>query len=408
MIKKLQNYAKLLLTTGVNLQEGQPLFISADIDSKDFVLLLTKEAYDLGAKDVTVNWRWQPLAKERLLRADSTVLENPRSWIPTFYQNHLDENCAFISLISANPEALKGIPVERISLQMLNLNRILEFYHHAIMTSSVTWCVAAVATPLWANLLDYEGTEDEKLALLWDTIFNLCRMEEKDGSLPFKQHLESLKRRRTKLTDYQLKKLHYICPNGTDLWVEMPEQHIWQGGAEVAQTGILFTANIPTEEVYSAPHYLGVNGTVYSTKPLIYHGNTISNFSLTFSEGKVSSYSAEEGEAYLRELLETDEASSYLGEIALVDHYSPISQSGLVYYETLFDENASCHLALGSAYPTCLENGESYNNEELKSRGLNHSLTHVDFMIGHENMSIIGYTKDDIEIPIMENGRLLL
>lgn len=406
--KQLEAYAELLLKTGVNLQNNQPLLISAEVESKDFVIILTEMAYKLGAKDVTVNWRCNSINRARLLQAKEDVLAHPRAWIPEYYKNHLEENCAFISLISANPKALENIPVQRISLQSRAMNETLEFYHRAIMTSSHTWCVAAVATPLWADLLGYEGSLEEKVEQLWNTIFTLCRNQKNNESEPFSTHLGLLEKRRTTLTDLSFTKLHYTASNGTDLWVGLPKNHIWQGGAEYAQNNVLFTANIPTEEVYSAPQFNEVNGVVYATKPLIYHGNTIDEFSLTFKEGKVISYEAKVGEEYLKELLETDEGSSYLGEVALVDHYSPISQSNQIYFETLFDENASCHLALGAAYPTCLKDGERFAKEELKERGLNHSLTHVDFMIGHEDMTIIGVTAEGKEFIIMEKGRLQL
>lgn len=406
--EQLKNYAKLLLTTGVNLQPGQPLLISADVKNQDFVTILVKEAYVAGAKDVTVNWRSQKISRERLLHAHDEALANPAEWISTFYHNQIDTNTAFISLISANPKALAGVPVERITLQSKSLNKALEFYHKAIMTSDVTWCIAAVATPLWADLLGYTGTTAEKVATLWKTIFTLVRMQEDSSVKPFAEHLLELETRRTKLTELQFAYLHYTCPNGTDLRLGLPQHHIWQGGAEPSLKGTVFTANIPTEEVYSAPQYNDVNGIVYSTKPLIYHGNTIDGFSLTFENGKVVAYHAETGEEYLKELLETDEGSSYLGEVALVDHYSPISQTNTVYFETLFDENASCHLALGAAYPTCLQNGDTYSKDELKAHGLNHSLTHVDFMIGHAEMNITGITHDNREVPVMVKGRLML
>ena len=186
----------------------------------------------------------------------------------------------------------------------------------------------------------------------------------------------------------------------------MPEGHLWLGGKESSKKGIIFDANIPTEEVFSAPHYAGANGIVYSTKPLIYDGNRIEDFHITFKDGKVVDYDAKQGREYLTNLIETDENSCYLGEVALVDHYSPISQSNMIFFETLYDENASCHLALGAAYPTCLAHSDGLSQEELHARGLNTSLAHTDFMIGHEKMNIMGTTKDGKEVPIMIEGRL--
>ena len=402
----LKKYAHTLLKYGVNLQEDQTLVISVDVENKDFAVIVTEEAYELGAKEVVLNWRCSPIARQRLLHAKESVLERPANWIPEFYKQYIDDKAAFLSLISANPKALEGIPTNRISLQSRNLNKALSFYHTAIMNSSVTWCVASVPTVLWADLLGYEGTDEEKIEQLWATLLKLCRIEGVEPKDTYRHHMAKLRHRCEALNKLNLKALRYTCENGTDLLLELPEGHIWLGGEESSKDGTIFNANIPTEEVFSAPQYNGVNGIVSSTKPLIYQGNTISDFSFTFKEGKIVEYTAKEGYEVLKELIETDEGSLYLGEVALVDHFSPISQSNQIFYETLFDENASCHLAIGASYPTCLKNSDGLSEEELKERGLNYSLTHVDFMIGHERMNIKGYTRDGQEVDIMIDGRL--
>ena len=402
----LRKYARTLLQYGVNLQQDQTLVVSVDVENKDFAVIVTEEAYELGAKEVVLNWRCSPIARQRLLHANESVLEKPANWIPEFYKQYIDEKAAFLSLVSANPKALEGIPTDRISLQSRNLNKVLSFYHTAIMNSSVTWCVASVPTVLWADLLGYEGTDEEKINQLWETLLKLCRIEGVEPKDTYRHHMAKLRHRCEALNKLDLKALRYTCENGTDLLLELPEGHIWLGGEESSKDGTIFNANIPTEEVFSAPQYNGVNGIVYSTKPLIYHGNTISDFSFTFKEGKIVEYTAKEGYEVLKELVETDEGSHYLGEVALVDHFSPISQSNQIFFETLFDENASCHLAIGASYPTCLKNSDGLSEEELKDRGLNHSLTHVDFMIGHERMNIKGYTRDGQEVDIMIDGRL--
>ncbi len=406
--QRLTAYAEALLKTGVNLQKDQILVINIDVANHEFATVVTKAAYALGAKEVVVNWRCQPIGRERLLHAPDEVLSNPAPWIPEFYQTYVKQGAAFLSLISADPKALAGIPAERIAMQSRNLNKTLKFYHEAIMSSEVTWCVASVATLKWADLLGFTGTDAEKIDQLWETIFTLCRVENvrPDEMLP--NHLERLKIRTSAMNTYNFKSLHYECSNGTDLTIELPEGHIWQGGAEAARNGRIFDANIPTEEVYCAPQYNGVNGTVYSTKPLIYQGNRIEDFHFTFKDGKIVDYDAAIGKDQLKHLIETDEGSAYLGELALVDHYSPISQSDRIYFETLFDENASCHLAIGAAYPTNLKDSDGLSQEELKARGLNTSLTHVDFMIGHAEMNITGVDHEGREIKVMEHGRLLL
>ena len=406
MKENLHQYARLLLQEGVNLQQDQLLVINGDVENKDFVYIVVEEAYALGAKDVHINWRSTITAKSRLTHAKDTVLANPAPWIADMYHHIVDSNACILSLISANPFAYEGVPSEKIALSSRSMSKLTKFYHEAIMDSSLTWCVASVATLTWANLLGYEGDDDEKVNRLWNTIFTLCRMKNVSEDESFSIHLNRLAQRTATLNDLQLVSLHYTCPNGTDLTIALPEGHLWLGGKEASKKGIIFDANIPTEEVFTAPHYAGANGTVYSTKPLIYDGNQIEEFYFTFKDGKVVDYGAKEGKEYLTNLIETDENSCYLGEVALVDHYSPISQSNMIFFETLYDENASCHLALGAAYPTCLENSDGMSQEELRNHGLNTSLAHTDFMIGHEHMTIIGLTKDGKEVPIMIDGRL--
>ena len=406
MKESLHQYARLLLQEGVNLQQDQLLVINGDVENKDFVYIVVEEAYALGAKDVHINWRSTITAKSRLTHAKDTVLSNPAPWIADMYHHIVDSNACILSLISANPFAYEGVPSEKIALSSRSISKLTKFYHEAIMDSSLTWCVASVATLTWANLLGYEGDDNEKVNHLWNTIFTLCRMKNVSEDESFSTHLNRLAQRTATLNDLQLVSLHYTCPNGTDLTIALPEGHLWLGGKEASKKGIIFDANIPTEEVFTAPHYAGANGTVYSTKPLIYDGNQIEEFYFTFKDGKVVDYGAKEGKEYLTNLIETDENSCYLGEVALVDHYSPISQSNMIFFETLYDENASCHLALGAAYPTCLENSDGMSQEELRNHGLNTSLAHTDFMIGHEHMTIIGLTKDGKEVPIMIDGRL--
>lgn len=407
-LKRLEAYAQALLKTGVNLQKNQTLVISVDVENHEFVEIVTAEAYKLGAKEVVVNWRSTPISKLRLLHGAQEVLEQPAPWIPTYYKTYVDEKAAFLSLISANPTAMKGVPSDRMAAQSRALNKALSFYHDAIMDSTLTWCVASVATLRWANLLEFTGTDEEKVDALWSHLFTLCRIEGVSEENSLDKHLGRLKNRTEALNEHQFTELHYTCSNGTDLIVGLPKNHLWQGGAESSKSGVIFDANIPTEEVFSAPQFDNVNGKVYSTKPLIYQGNHIDEFWFEFKNGKIVNYDAKEGKEYLTKLIETDEGSSYLGELALVDHYSPISQSNRIYFETLYDENASCHLAIGAAYPTCLKNSDGLNKEQLKEAGLNYSHSHVDFMIGLENMNIVGTTPDGKKITVMEKGRLLI
>lgn len=405
---KLREYAKLLLQNGINLQKDQTLVINVDVENKDFAHIVTDEAYRMGAYEVVINWRSINSTRQRFLHANEEALTRVESWIPEFYKNYSDRNAAFLSLISANPKALVKADPKRISKQNRALNEALEFYHEAIMGSHLTWCVAAVSSLAWANTMKYKGSDQEKVRDLWFDIFRLCRIMDVPQEEYFTNHLKNLKTRTNALNQLNLQALHYTCSNGTNLIIGLPDDHIWQGGNELSTQGIEFNANIPTEEVFTAPHYRHVNGQVYATKPLIYQGNTIKNFHLIIENGDIVECHAEEGQEILEGIINTDEGSHFLGEVALVDHYSPISQSNKLFYETLFDENASCHLAIGASYPTCIKNNQGQDSEALRHRGMNYSMTHVDFMIGHEDMKIIGIKKNGEEVLIMDKGHLCI
>lgn len=406
--EQLTNYARLLLQEGVNLQKGQTLVINVDVENYTFAELVTKEAYKLQAANVIINWRHTPISKERLLHAPESTLKEVDPWVPAYYKTYIDKKAAFLSLISADPKALQGVDSKRVTLQSSSINTAIPFYHKAIMESAVTWCVAAVASLTWANLLGYTGSDDEKLNSLWQTIFTLCRIDHTEPGQDMSSHLKRLEKRTRALNAVHFIELHYTDAKGSDLHIKLPKNHVWEGGTEASKEGILFNANIPSEEVFTAPDRLGVNGIIHSSKPLIYQGNRIDNFTITFKNGKVVDYQAKEGRDFLTSLFDIDEGSSYLGEVALVDHYSPISQSGHIFYETLFDENASCHLAFGAAYPTCLAESDGLSKEELEARGLNQSMSHVDFMVGSESLSITGIKNDGQTIQIMKEGHLLL
>ena len=273
------------------------------------------------------------------------------------------------------------------------------------MSNRNTWCVVSVPTRGWATKVFPEDTEEAAIEKLWQAIFQTVRIgEDVDTVAQWRQHTEFLQKAAAFLNAQKFVKLHYKNAIGTDLTVELPEGHIWSGGAEKSELGTAFVANMPTEEVFSLPKRDGVNGTVVASKPLNYNGNLIEGFKLVFKDGKVVDYSAEKGGEILKGLLETDAGASYLGEVALVPFDSPISQSGILFYNTLFDENASCHLALGKAYPTCIEGGEHMDSVTLLQHGVNDSLVHEDFMVGTQDLEIIGTTADGREIRIFEQG----
>ena len=267
-----------------------------------------------------------------------------------------------------------------------------------------SWCVVSIPTKDWAKRVFPNVSEDEAVEQLWEAIFNATRINLEDPVKAWENHIENLVEKNKFLNEKNFKSLHYTASNGTDLVVELPEGHIWVSGGGTNAKGTYFVANMPTEEVFTLPLKNGVNGVVYSTKPLNYGGKLIDDFKLTFKDGKVVEYEAKVGQEVLTDLLDIDDGAKYLGEVALVPHSSPISQSNIVYMNTLFDENASCHFAFGKAYPTNIKGGANMSDEELEKHGVNDSLTHVDFMVGSEDMNIIGKTYDGDRIEIFKNG----
>ena len=272
------------------------------------------------------------------------------------------------------------------------------------MGNSNQWCVVSVPTKAWAMRVFPKLREEFAIAEMWKLILKIVRADKENPILEWEKHLAMLKGRMDYLNNKNFKKLIYKNSLGTNLEIELPEGHKWISGGEKSKSGVEFVANIPTEEIFTMPHRDRVNGIVVSSKPLIYGGSVINHFSLTFKDGKVVEYSAQTGEEILGKLLDMDEGARYLGEVALVEYDSPISKSEKVFYNTLFDENASCHLALGGAYPTCISGSENQSEEELKNRGMNNSLTHEDFMIGTADMEIIGVDSEGNETLIMKDG----
>lgn len=315
----------------------------------------------------------------------------------------VENGAAILHVLAENPDLLSGIDSERIGNFYKARGEALKTYRAYQQSDKFSWCLIAVPSAAWAAKVFPDVPESEQVGKLWDAIFHTVSVDQDNPVEAWNKHLEVLEAKSTVLNAKKYKKLHYIAP-GTDLTIELPEGHIWAQGDSINERGHSFVANMPTEEVFTAPLKTGVNGTVHSTKPLSYAGNIVNNFSLTFEEGKVVSFTAEQGYETLERLLNMDEGARYLGEVALVPHQSPISESNILYYNTLFDENASNHLALGSAYAFCLEGGKDMNQEQLIQSGLNTSVTHVDFMIGSGDMDIYGVTADGKEEPVFLKG----
>lgn len=399
----LEKYAELAVKVGVNIQKGQTLVINTTLDSAEFVRLVVKKAYEAGAYNVVVNWSDDQVNRTKYdLAPDEAFTEYPK-WRAKETEELAEQGAAFMSIVSSSPDLLKGVNPERIANFQKAAGTALKTYRQYIQSDKVSWTVIAAPSQKWAEKVFPNESPEKSVQLLWDAIFKATRVDVDDPVKAWKQHDETLHEKVKYLNEKHYKKLHYRAP-GTDLTIELPEKHIWVGAGSVNEKGHDFMANMPTEEVFTVPHKTGVNGIVSSTKPLSYGGNLIDKFTITFENGRIVDVKAEEGEDILKQLIETDEGSHYLGEVALVPHNSPISQSNILFYNTLFDENASNHLAIGSAYAFCIEGGKKMSSEELAENGLNESITHVDFMIGSQDMDIDGITADGQSEPIFRKG----
>ncbi|WP_353095797.1 aminopeptidase [Tissierella praeacuta] len=404
----LNEYAKLCVKVGINIQKDQPLVITAPIEGVDFVRLIAKNAYELGASEVHVNWNDEVLTKLKYENAPMEVFENFPKWYADGLEDYAKKGAGFISISAQDPELLKEIDPKKISANNKSSSMALKEWRKYTMNNINPWCVISIPTKSWAKRVFKDVDENEAVEKLWAAIFNATRMDLEDPIKAWEEHMANLKNKIDLLHEKELKSLHYTSSNGTDLVVELPEGHIWAGGSEVDSKNISFAANIPTEEVFTMPLKTGINGVVYSTKPLNYGGKLIDDFKITFKDGKAIDFEAKVGQETLEDLLNIDEGAKYLGEVALVPFDSPISNSNIVFMNTLFDENASCHFAFGKAYPTNIKGGEKMTDEELEAHGVNNSLTHVDFMVGSKDMNILGETKEGEKIQIFENGNWAL
>ncbi|WP_075619007.1 aminopeptidase [Paenisporosarcina indica] len=401
--EKLTKYAELAVKVGVNIQPGQSLYIAASIDNPEFVRLLTKIAYEVGAKQVFVDWSDDVISRTRYELAPSDSFSEFPAWKVQEREQLAEQGAAFMSVVSSSPDLLKGIESSRIAAFQKAAGTALNKYRQYVQSDKISWTVIAAPSKAWASKVFPELPEEKQVSALWEAIFKAVRADLESPIDAWLKHDETLHEKVHYLNEKKYHKLHYTAP-GTDLTIELPSGHLWCGAGSVNEKGETFMANMPTEEVFTVPLKTGVNGVVSSTKPLSYGGNIIDNFQVTFEAGRIVSVKAEEGQEVLQQLVDTDEGSKYLGEVALVPHESAISQSGLLFYNTLFDENASNHLAIGSAYAFCLEGGKKMSQEELKENGLNQSITHVDFMIGSDQMDIDGIKEDGSKEPIFRGG----
>lgn len=402
--EKLKDYAKLIVKKGINIQEGQPVFITSPIDLAYLVREITKEAYKAGSSEVYTNWTDDELTLLKYENAPMEVFENFPQWAVDRRKDFLDRNAAFISFHAENPSLLKDVDPKKILAASKASNIANKENSQYLMNDINSWCVVSAPVLGWAKEVFPDMEDKEAMDELWEKIFYTTRCDLEDPILEWDKHVENMDRHADFLNEKKFKYLHYTNKKGTDLKVELPKDHIWLSAGSTNAKDTVFIANIPTEEVFTLPLKTGVNGTLYSAKPLSYNGNLIDEMRFEFKDGKVVEYDAKIGREYLTDMFAVDEDGKYLGEVALVPHDSPISNSNIIFKNTLYDENASCHFAFGQAYPTCLENGAKLSREELDEKGVNDSLIHVDFMVGTEDLDIEGITENGEKIAIFKDG----
>lgn len=401
--ENLEKYARLIVETGVSVKKDNTVVLQINVDQAPLARLITKEAYQSGAAEVIVQWTDDVIQKEFLSHAANDRLEQ----IPQYKIDQTDDwvakGASRISVVSSDPEAFAGIDSDRVATFQAASGKALMNLRKATQANKVSWTVVAAAGKQWAAKVFPDLPEEEQVDALWDQIFKTTRVYEEDPILAWEKHDETLAQKAAELNKEQFSALHYTAP-GTDIIIGLPKNHLWEGAGSYNARGEKFMANMPTEEVFTAPDYRRINGYISSTKPLSYAGTTISGMTFTFKDGKVIDFSAEQGQDVLAKLLDTDEGARSLGEVALVPDPSPISRSGIIFYNTLFDENASNHLALGAAYAFSVEGGTEMTDEELAEAGLNRSQTHVDFMVGSDKMNIDGIREDGSTVPVFRNG----
>ena len=400
----LRKYARLAVRKGVNLKKGQGCAIYAQVEQHEFAEMVAEEAYRAGAKWVQVFWQDQAVRKLDLRHHTVTQLSRVEEWEKVQQQMFVDQLPARIHISSEDPDGLKGVSVPKMQKAQAARSTVLRPYRKAI-DNKHQWTIIAVPSKKWAKKV-FPGVRasvaEEKL---WEAILQTVRVTpDNDPEAAWDQHNATLQEKSGKLNALDLDYLHYQAPNGTDFKCWLIPGAKWGGGGAAILDGTFYNPNMPTEEVFTSPLKGKCEGTLVSTMPLSYQGNLIDQFSITFENGRAVSCKAQQGQELLEKMLHMDEGASMLGELALVPHDSPVSNTGILFYNTLFDENAACHVALGFGFPECVEGFESMTDQELQEKGVNDSIIHVDFMIGSKDLDITGYTRDGKAVQIFKNG----
>lgn len=400
---QLQRYAKLLAKTGLNVKKGQKVFIQAGLDQPEFVTMVVEECYKAGADEVYVEWSHQPVEKLSANYRSLESLSTMKPWVKAKWEYRAENYACRLLIESDDPDGMNGVDQDKMSKARQAQYPLIKPFRQALENKH-QWCIAAVPGKAWAKKVFPHLSESKAVEEMWKVILHTARADGRSPIAAWKAHNADLASRCEYLNSLGLKYLEYKSANGTDFKVELMENGIFAAGTEKTLQGRVFNPNIPTEEVFTSPKAGAAEGIVYSTKPLSYMGQLIDNFSLRFEKGKVVEVKAEQGEDLLKQMVSMDEGAAMLGECALIPYDSPINESGVLFYNTLFDENASCHLALGQGFNECLKGFEKMTDDERKACGINDSMIHVDFMIGSRDMSIVGVTKTGERVQIFENG----
>lgn len=400
----LKKYASLIVNTGIRVQKGQEVVVYADLDQPEFVTMVVDECYHAGASKVSVEWNYQPLTKIHVRGRKLSVLGCVEKWEEERLRHYTEIIPCRIYLISEDPDGLRGINLKKHAKAQQMRYKVIKPYRD-LLNDKDQWCIAAVPGAAWAKKVFPHLVRGRAIEKLWEVILETSRVtEEGDPNQAWEEHNRDLAARCAYLNSLSIKTLEYRSKNGTNFRVGMIPQAIFKGGAEKTLQGYICNPNIPSEECFITPMRGEAEGIVYSTRPLSYQGQLIDGFSIRFEGGRVVEVHAEQNEELLRQMIEMDEGAAYLGECALVPYDSPIRESGILFYNTLFDENATCHLALGRGFTDTIRDAEKYSLEECQAMGVNDSMIHEDFMIGSEDLEIDAHTEDGRTVPIFRNG----
>lgn len=400
---QLQRYAKLLARTGLNVKKGQTVFIEAGLDQPEFVTMVVEECYKAGASEVYVDWSHQPVQKLSSQYRSLESLSEMKPFTKAKWEYKAEKYACRLWIESEDPDGMSGIDQEKMSKARQAIYPQVKPYREALENRH-QWCIAAVPGVAWAKKVFPHLSERKAVEEMWKVILKTARADGRNPIAAWKAHNADLESRCTYLNGLGLKYVEIKSSNGTNLKVELNEDGIFAAGNEKTLQGRVFNPNIPTEEVFTSPKAGSCEGIVYSTKPLSFMGELIENFSVRFENGKVVEVKAEKGEELLKKMVTMDEGAGKLGEVAFIPYNSPISESGVLFYNTLFDENASCHLALGRGFNECLKGFEKLTNEECKEHGINDSMIHVDFMIGAKDTDIVGVKANGERVQLFKDG----